>query len=217
MSCYSGAGNLCKISKCSLLLSHLSSPVFISTLKQSPARCCSKYISVIPEVGRWRQEDQEFKVNTTTTGSCMPKYKQTSNLWNHEKGIHASFAATQKSYYCIIQLSPNYSLGVHWKPLISWIFHKQVMGLGQSLCASYFPCVLILQHTRIYQPSPPLETIREWWQSYLLRPGSGSSPASPLCRGLCELDPIKSILLGWSPQPHHQKLLRPNITHTLFE
>lgn len=28
------------------------------------------------------------------------------------------------------------------------------------------------------------------------------------------IDPIKSILLGWSPQPHHQKLLRPNITHT---
>ena len=49
----------------------------------------------------------------------------------------------------------------------------------------------------------------EIFHSYLLRPGSGSFPASHLCRVSSVRNPVKPTPPGWSSQPHPQRPMSP--------
>ena len=55
----------------------------------------------------------------------------------------------------------------------------------------------------------PVDKVREFPHSYLLRPGSSRFPASHLCRVSSVKDPVKPTPPEWSSQPHSQWPLSP--------
>lgn len=88
--------------------------------------------------------------------------------------------------------------------------------LGQGVCLRYRPLCseLTAAILKLNEFSCSGRGYKEWRQSYLLRPGSGSSPASPLCISFSQLGPVKPTPLEWIPQPHPQRSASPKSSYT---